>query len=236
MSPSDTEPPCIASLLADARAHVTRLTNNLPTEVDPLAVSLKSKTPYLALCFREGQAWRAEEFARAACDMFERGDDVVGVSNTRGAVESVAAIWYLKCLIEGEIERGVASADVYAHLKQLHLGSRSDNAFPKAINATTMLKKADAEIPGVWRSYELMSEFGHPNYWGSAGVFGSPDRETLITYFGKGRRKNMYPARLGLTCLIAAMGTLFHAYNKISDMTPDFAKACERENPHGSAT
>jgi hypothetical protein len=45
---------------------------NLPVAVDPLAVSKIVKTPMTALCYREAQAWRMEEFARAACDMFAR--------------------------------------------------------------------------------------------------------------------------------------------------------------------
>ena len=41
-----------------------------------------------------------EEFARAACDMFERSDLVVGVSNTRHAPEYCGAVYYLMKLIE----------------------------------------------------------------------------------------------------------------------------------------
>ncbi len=220
----------IAALLADARAHVEHITANLPVAVDPSEMMdwTTSKSPYVALCIREAQTWRAEEFARAACDMFERGDLVVGVSNTRGAVESIAAIWYLKCLIEAEIERGSADPEIYEKLRQLHLGSRTEEALPQAVNVVTMLKRADKDIPGVWRNYELMSEFGHPNYSGALGVFGKPDRETLITYFGRGIRKNMYPAKLGLRCLIGSLGLLEYAYNKIGDMNEPFSRACGR--------
>ncbi len=215
-------------LLAEARAHVQHITANLPVAVDPLEMMdwTTSKAPYWALIVREAQTWRAEEFARAACDMFERGDLVVGVSNVRGAVESVAVIWYLKCLMEAEIERGSVAEETYDKLKQLLLGSRVEAELPQAINAVTMLKLADKDVPGVWRNYELMSEMGHPNYQGALGVFGQPDRETLITHFGRGIRKNMYPAKLGLRCLIGALGMLEYAYNKVADMNEPFSRAC----------
>lgn len=218
----------IAALLAEARVHVQHITANLPTAVDPLEMMewTTSKAPYWALCIREAQTWRAEEFARAACDMFERGDLVVGVSNVRGAVESVAAVWYLKCLMEAEIERGGAEDDIYDRLKQLLLGSRVEPALPQATNVITMLKRADKDVPGVWRNYELMSELAHPNYQGALGSFGKPDRETLITYFGRGIRKNLYPAKVGLRCLIGSLGLLEHAYNKIGDLNEPFSRAC----------
>ena len=49
-----------------------------------------------------------EEFARAACDMFERSDLVVGVSNTRHAPEYCGAVYYLMKLIESPTASGVA--------------------------------------------------------------------------------------------------------------------------------
>jgi hypothetical protein len=218
----------IANLLAEAREHVAHITANLPVAVDVLAIPwTTSKAPYIALCSREAQTWRAEEFARAACDMFERGDLVVGVANTRGAVESVGAIWYLKCLVEEEVARGGAADGIYDKLRQLHLGSRVEETMPQAINVITMLKRADKDIPGVWESYERMSEFGHPNYSGAAGVFGEPDRETLITHFGRGIRKNSYPAQLGLKCLIGSLGMLEFAYNRIGGLLEPFSLACE---------
>src|SRR5713101_1885067 len=93
--------------LAEARERVALLSASLPTAVDPLAISEIAKTPYNALCFRESQAWRMEEFARSACDMYERGDLVVAVSNTRHATECCAAVYYLMKLIQSSISSGI---------------------------------------------------------------------------------------------------------------------------------
>jgi hypothetical protein len=128
--------------------------------------------------------------------------------------------------MEAEIERGSADSEIYDKLRQLLLGSRVESKLPEAINVITMLKRADKDVPGVWRNYELMSEMGHPNYQGALGAFGKPDRETLITNFGRGIRKNMYPAKLGLNCLIGSLGLLEYAYNKIANMNELFSRAC----------
>lgn len=223
----------VAALLGEARAHVQHLTANLPVIVDPLETMqlTMARAPHFALCIREVQTWRAEEFARAACDMFERGDFVVGVSNVRGAVESVAVIWYLKCLIEAEIERGVADPDIYDKFRQIYLGSRSEEVLPQAINVITMLKRLEKDIPGVWRGYERMSDFCHPNYQGALAIFCRHDRETHIAYFGRGIRNNLYPAKLGLRSLIGVLQLLQYASNKISEMNEPFCHACGRVTP-----
>ncbi|GIK50881.1 MAG: hypothetical protein BroJett013_35780 [Alphaproteobacteria bacterium] len=228
MESEETKTEEIAALLAEARTHVQHITANLPVIVDPLETMqlTTARAPHFALCIREVQTWRAEEFARAACDMFERGDLVVGVSNVRGAVESVAVIWYLKCLIEAEIERGVADPNIYDKFRQIYLGSRSEEALPQAINVITMLKRLEKDIPGVWRGYERMSDFCHPNYQGALAVFCKHDRETHIAYFGRGIRNNLYPAKLGLRSLVGALGLLQYAYNKIADMNDPFCSAC----------
>ena len=219
----------IPNLLAQAKAQTARIGANLPVAVDPLSIPwTTSKAPYFALCVREAQTWRAEEFARAACDMFERGDYVVGVANTRSTAESAAAIWFLKCAMEAEIERGQADVSIYDRLRQLYLGNRSDAELPQAINIMTMLKRADKDIPGVLANYERMSEFGHPNYAGAAAVFSDPDRETLIMRFGKDIRQSEYPKRLGLNCLLGSLGMLEFANNRIANLLEPFSVACER--------
>lgn len=233
----------IARELAEARARLKLLAEHLPTAVDPLAVSMVAKAPYFALCFREAQAWRVEEFGRAACDMLERDDIVVGISNVRHATESCAAVWYLKCLIERQLERGLDS-DIYETIGRLHLGVKASATaipeMPEAINVLTMIKKANEEIPGVLASYEKLSEIAHPNYHGSHAVFGKPDHSTLIMHFGKHLRDHTHNKLLGLDCLIGGLCIFEHAYNKIGDLTPEFAAACERaieaENRSSQAT
>jgi hypothetical protein len=226
MTPSDQN----AAELAEARARLRLITEHLPTAVDPLAVSKIAKAPFFALCVRESQTWRVEEFGRAACDMLERGDVVVGISNVRHAVESCAAVWYLKRLIERQLADGL-TPDHYETIVRLHLGSKTPiegaPEIPEAINVLTMLKQADKELPGILRSYERLSEVAHPNYLGSAAVFGKPDHSTLIWHFGKHLRDHSDNVFLGLHALNTALGIFLHAYERVGDLTPRFATACE---------
>jgi len=217
---------------------VKLLRDNLPVAVDPLAVSKIVKTPMTALCYREAQAWRMEEFARAACDMFERGDLVVAISNTRHAAECCAGVWYLHSLIVAAIRDAALIAEAHQKIVRLQVGFKyatdMDN-MPEAINVLTMLKKLDKVIPGFYNSYEKLSEIAHPNWAGSAAVYSKLDKTTLITHFGRGMRDTSYSQTLGLNCLIGSLDLFSYAYNKIADLTPDFARACEADVGRRSA-
>ena len=221
----------IAGELAEARERLRLLAEHLPTAVDPLAISKTAKAPYFALCFREAQAWRVEEFGRAACDMLERGDLVVGMSNVRHAVESCAAVWHLKCLIERQLENGL-ERDLYDKISRLWLGTKTSvlrgPEMPEAINVVTMIEKANKEMPGVLGVYEKLSEVAHPNYGGSAAIFAKPDHSTLIMHFGKNLRDQAHNVFLGFNALIGGLSMFEHAYNKIGDLIPEFAAACEK--------
>ena len=99
---------------------------------------------------------------------------------------------------------------------------------PEAINVLTMIQKANKELPGLLGAYEKLSEVAHPNYSGSAAVFAKPDHPTLITHFGKNLREQAHNVFLGFNALIGGLSMFEYAYNKIGDLIPEFAAACEK--------
>ena len=221
--------PDIERLLAEARARQQLISANLPEGVDPRSLTWASKIPYNVMCYREAQFVRAEEFARAACDMFERNDVVVGISNTRALVESVAAIWFLNEKVERQISGGL-DHDLHAQVVALLMGFKNDEAFPKAVNVLTMIDKCDAVISGFRAQYDRMSEFAHPNYSGALGVYGERDADVAITWFRKGGLRREMAKGLGLSLLVPSMELLEYAYNRTADLMPEFCKMFG-ENP-----
>lgn len=215
--------------LAEARGQLNLLSNSLPVAIDPAAVSLIAKTPTTALVYREAQTWRMEEFARCACDMFERGDLIVAASNTRHAAECCAGVWYLLSLLEKTIADPSSMDDTHEKIVRLTVGFKMQigGNMPEAINAVTMVEKLDKLIPGFFGGYARLSEIAHPNWAGSAGIFSNRDDETLITYFGRGLRDTKNSERLVLNCLIGALELFGHAYNKIDDIKQDYIAVCE---------
>jgi hypothetical protein len=172
------------------------------------------------MCFREAQFCRAEEFARAACDMFERHDVVVGISNTRSFLESVAAIWFLNEKIKRQLTNGLGQ-DIHEQMVQLAMGHRNDADFPVAVNVLTMIDRCDSHLPGLRKNYDRLSEFAHPNYSGALGVYGERD-DVSITWFKKGERRPNIAKKIGLMSLIGGLEILEFTYNQTADLIPGF--------------
>lgn len=224
-----------STLLVEARQHVEALSASLPTIIDAGSFRTSSgeicgsKAPTIALSFREAQAWRVEEFARAACDMIGRGDLVVGASNVRHMIESCAAVWYLQDLIESHIGTGINHTDLYGRLGQLFVGSKNVlPEMPRAINVQTLIAKVDKIIPGVAANYDRLSEIAHPNWAGSIAIYAKRSDDNFTTYFGRAVKDNSGTEQLALSSLIGGLQFFSYAYNRITDRIPDFVAACER--------
>lgn len=140
-------------LLLEARETVQTFSDSLPKSVDAKAIATRSKIPLKVLCYREGLIWRAEELARAACDCFERSDDVAGIILTRGVTETAAAAWYLRDLMQRQVEKGV-QPDLDEKVMRLLLGHRNESDMPVAINVLNFLDAVDRTVPGVRKLYE----------------------------------------------------------------------------------
>lgn len=222
--------------LTEVRAQLSLLSQSLPSGVDPLSMKIgsgditRSKTPTIALCYRESQAWRFEEFTRTSCDLFDRDDIVASVACTRHAAECCAGVWYLLEQIERAIADAQDPTDLHGQMVRLFVGSKLDQNgnVPQAINVLTFLKRLDRRIPGFFNTYERLSEVAHPNWAGSAAIFSKLDPQTLITHFAKNLRDIDYVRNLNLRCLMGSLEIFSYAYNRITDLMPDFCEACEQ--------
>jgi hypothetical protein len=226
--------PTKAPTIAEARDHIKLLSSSLPTIIDAGSFRTisgeicRSKAPTIALSFRETQAWRVEEFARAGCDLIERGDLVAGIANIRHMMECCAAIWYLLEMIENPVTSNTNHKVLYERLGQLFVGSK--NIFPdmpRAINVLTFIGKLDKKFPGAARQYDRLSEISHPNWAGSAAIYAKRTDNNFTTYFGRNLKDNSSTKTLALGALINGLEIFAYAYNRITDCIPAFVEACE---------
>jgi hypothetical protein len=218
--------------LDEAWARVKILTESLPSIGDPRSISVCAKIPFKVIHFRESLFWRTEEFARCACDLYEKGNIGPAIVLTRAIAENAAAVWYLMEIIETNCA-DIDVDDLDEQVMKLLMGHRTNDEMPAAINVLTMLRKADRQISGILSAYESLSEFAHPNWSGTAGLYSKADHEKILVHFGKNARLSEAPLNIGLNSLVGALMTFEFAYNKISDLMPDFISKCEvvREEP-----
>ena len=209
------------------------MTDNLPKVVDPASISLSAKIPFKAIVYRETLIWRTEEFARCACDLYQRKDIGSAIVLTRVVTENAAAIWYLMQLIRDANDTShVKGLD--ERIMKLLMGSRSNDELPDAVNVLTMLKKAEKSIPGIGilSAYDSLSEFAHPNWSGTSLLYSRNDHDKILTHLGKNVRSAESPLGLGLSSLTGSLAMFEHAYNSISDLMPDFVSVCEAALPN----
>lgn len=80
--------------MSEIRCRVELLESSLPARVDAM-VSPDSELPFKALIYRAALIWRMAELSRGAFENFEKNNLALAILDTRAAVETTAALWYM---------------------------------------------------------------------------------------------------------------------------------------------
>lgn len=95
----------IKELLEEIRNRLSDIEACLPDQIDILAVSPRSKLPFKALTYRGTLIWRMAELSRTAYEAFKDDKLASAILLTRGAVETCAALWYLRNIVSAAPRR-----------------------------------------------------------------------------------------------------------------------------------
>lgn len=197
-----------------------QLRDGLPKELDPAQLGVMEKAPTKLLAAREALRWRTEELARNACDSLDNADLAAGAILTRAVIESAAMAWKMMHVLEGRKNR---TADELDHvLMRLLLGSRIETDGPQAFNVLDHLDLTDKKVKGVRAAYDGLSEFAHPNWRGTLGLFSETDDRYLRTHFGRGFGHFDRDAFQVANVLAQMLELYIHCYNRISEIMPSY--------------
>jgi len=116
---------------------------------------------------------------------------------TRAAVEPTAALWYLCNKISSALKAGNLG-DVDDYLMRLSLGSRIWEESPDPINVLTFVDCVNKTVEGFRQQYDSLSEYSHPNYSGTTGLYSKNDTENIVTDFGANVRNTESPKHIGV--------------------------------------
>lgn len=206
--------------LKEVRARADALRASLPLSVDVVALGVRSKAPFQLLCTREALIWRTEELARTACDTLERNDLAAAALLARATLESAALLWRL---MEVLVERQkLSKQELNDTLMKMLTGSRLWQDLPQSLQILTCIDRMEKTIPGVRKSYDMLSEIAHPNWRGVFGLYARADEPNFIVQFGRELRPNDGTKAPIVNALLGALGSFEFAYNRISDAMPGF--------------
>lgn len=168
------------------------------------------------------------------CTSYATGDWNAAILLTRGVVECVAALWFLSDLVK----KGIAaetSAVIDEKLMKLVTGHRNDTEFPQSFNVLTFIDKFDKRIAGFRESYDVLSEFAHPNWSGVYGIYCRQDNDKTVVTLGRKLELTDIPGTFGLRTFVASLRAFEIVYNDLSDRLPTFIAECEHllEQNHG---
>ena len=218
--------------VADVREWAERLRDSLPTSVDVAALGVKSKAPFQLLCTREALIWRTEELTRNVCDALEHDDFAAAAILTRSVTENAALVWRMMEVLEDRSKYNAQQLNDL--LMRLLGGSGKWPEAPKPVHVLDLLRKMDKKIPGVFGSYESLSDIVHPNWLGVLGLYSKTDEPNFITYFGRGLHSVDSSRGMITSAILGSLGAFEYAYNRITELMPDFLAELESIWPENS--
>jgi hypothetical protein len=230
----DSREEVVSALLVEIQDRIGAFRAKLPTTVDGFAISRESKLPFKAILYREALLWRMTELSSSACDGLRKDLLAVGVLLTRGAVETAAAVWYLRGKLEAVNDSG-SLGNVDEDLMSLLMGSRNNPELPKATNVLTFVDRVDKEVEGFRKQYDGLSEFAHPNWAGTTLLYSKPDPQIMGANLGANVRSSEATKQIAVVNLSVALMIFERSYNRISEVLPDFVSLCERRATQGDS-
>jgi len=112
--------------------------------------------------------------------------------------------------------------DLNEVLMRMLAGSRLWDDGPQALQILSCIDRMDKKVPGVSKSYDVLSEIAHPNWRGVFGMYSKTDEAKFTAHFGRGLRQSDSPQDAIVKALLGAPGLFELAYNRISDAMPEF--------------
>jgi hypothetical protein len=196
------------------------------------AVSSQTRLPYNTLVYREVSARRFLELCRNAISNYENDNFVTAVVLTRAALETTAALWYLKIKIETVLKTGTLADinDIRDCLNRLMLGGKTfpNPRVPKPINVLDFVDKLDKSFKGYRQQYDALSEVTHPNWAGTLLPYSKAYNKERRTDFAQDISVLEDERSHGIDNLDITSKVFELCYSYVPDIMPKFVEICER--------
>jgi hypothetical protein len=176
---------------------------------------------------------RVVELGRDAVNCFQKEDFVSAIVLNRAAMETTAALWTLRAKLEKDLKLGsVNVSQLGTYLARLRVGQGKGVAHPgdpKAVHVMDFIRAVEKDCEGFEHQYDRLSEFAHPNWSGTTGLYSRLDHDEGLAEFGRNIRGGEGTKGVGLTNLSVALLFFEHSYKRVGELMPAFIALCERE-------
>ena len=98
----------------------------------------------------------------------------------------------------------------------------------KAVHVNDFIGAVEKDCKGFEDQYDRLSEFAHPNWSGTTGLYSRFDHDEALVEFGRNIRGGEGTKGIGLTNLSVALLFFEDIYSRLGDLMPAFIELCER--------
>lgn len=200
----------------------------------------KSKVAWKVATYKEAQLYRVVELITGCAHNWNRRD-VLGTSlAARALIETTAVLLdvdlRLRRLLNREDLKGIDTLIMNCYFSTRDERSIKNDPDVKAVNVITILEgiaKKDEVGRHLKQYYLELSEFCHPNFGGHLGLFGTLDKETLVTTYCSATQPPLHPLVLGaaMSVTLAEM-----AFNSLDRTVLRLAELQHRIQPGAAST
>lgn len=215
------------------KEEIEQLKSSLPKRIDPAFISHISKIPHKVLDLKTALLYRIYDLANDSFELFSKKRFLSGTIVARSLIETVTVLYYL-C---SKIDKTIKDKDTKyfdEKIMKLILGSRNKITELESINILTIIKSVDKELKvdgkegALLFCYELMCEYAHPNWKGTAGLYGKPNFEEKYTDFGFDLQNELKrEISIHILPIATAMEITTISIKWFNEIINDFIQVCE---------
>lgn len=210
--------------LVEVKSFSEQINKRLPDEIIAASLSHNSKLPFKAFSLRALLIHRVAELSQTAITLFESSQLVSATIMTRAVYESTAVLYWLYEKIRNVSVTGeLGNTDEFL-MKSL-FGGRDDKAPVLGYNVLTAIDHINKEFASYKESYDILSNYAHPNWPGLMGAYSKLDKKKMTLHLGK--QAGNVPISVALPLLAASLKLFIHYYDDMEKYLLQFNKICD---------
>ncbi len=209
--------------IEELKKFISELESDLPSEIDGKKVSKKSKLPFKLLTLVYSLRHRIIDLSKKSLSLFKDDDYLPSAILIRSIMESASLVFLTQKKIKKVVEtKELREIDDF--LMKGIFGGRFEDLPVKSTNILTAIDHTDKEYDNYRKMYDEMSEFVHPNWHGTFGLYCEIQSNGKISL---GKNVNQTPPKFILNSLFVAITVLLTTFGNLSEDFNEFIRIAE---------
>lgn len=208
---------------------ISELESDLTFEIVGKEISAISKLPFKVIALIHALHHRAMDLAKSSYEQYENKSFLSSAILIRSLMETVALVFLLqKKLNRVTEENNMGEIDDF--LMNSTFGGRSEDSSLTSPNILTAIDHTDKKYEKFRQMYDTLSEFVHPNWSGTSGLYSKLDDDEVSAMKGKvsfGKNVNSDAPNFILAPFFSALVVLQLTFSEFAKNFDAFIKIAE---------